>query len=284
EHLVKRLIPNYDLNKQTGFPPSIPIPNLDAARQIVHDINELSLFPQFVNLLVEISYRGWMGKKYDIAYLHDIIREMREHGFVYDVQNKMFVEDHTVRKTRNWGVLREGSEYVLSFLRFDIVSNSELVRKYSTEVVNYTYSDFGEIVKQSIYKRNGRIWTWEGDGGLIAFYFSHRNQMAVLAGMEILHELFLYNKLYCRFEEPLQVRMAVHCGGCEYIDSEEEVKKLDVVRRTIEYESKYTSPNSLTISEIVYNTLDHVVADEFVLQIIPGNIKLYSYCIAGENK
>jgi class 3 adenylate cyclase len=282
EHLVHRLLPNYDLNKRTGFPHSISIPNLDAARQIIYDINESALFPQFVNILVEISNRGWMGKKYDIAYLHYIVKEMREHGFVYDAHNKMFVEDHTVRRTRNWGVLREGHEYVLTFLRFDIVGNSELVRKYSTELINFTYSDFGEIVKQAINPRNGRIWTWEGDGGLIAFYFSHKNQMAVLSGMEILHELFLYNRLQCRLSEPLRVRIAVHCGNCDYSDSEEELKKLDPVRKTIQYESLYTSPNSLTISEVVHTTLDDIVAREFSPIESPEKTKLYSYRFAGE--
>ncbi|RJP24310.1 MAG: hypothetical protein C4529_02895 [Deltaproteobacteria bacterium] len=281
ENLARRLIRTYDLNERTGFPPSIPIPNLDAARQIINDMNDGELFPQFINLLVEISTKGWMGKKYDIAYLKELVKEIKEHGFIYDPENKLFIEDPAVRRTRNWGVLREGQDCIFTFLRFDIVGNSELVRKYPGEVIDATYNDFGDIVKRSLNRRNGRIWSWEGDGGLIAFYFSSKNQMATLCAMEILHELFLYNRLSCRLDEPLLVRMAVHGGNCDYMSSEEEIKKLDPVKKTIEYESKYTAPNTLTVSGVIHATLDDIAAREFTPISSSEKMKLYSYRFAG---
>ena len=281
--LVKRLMRDYDLNARTGFPPSIPIPNIDASRQIVNDLVEGDLFPQFINLLVEISTRGWMGKKYDIAYIRDLVKELVEHGFIYDAENKLFVEDPAVRRTRNWGVLREGQECIFTFLRFDIVGNTEMVRNHPKEVIDATYSDFGDIVKRSVNKRNGRIWSWEGDGGLIAFYFANKNQMATLSAMEILHDLFLYNRLSCRLGSPLKTRIAVHSGNCDYTSLEEDIKKLEPVKKTIEYESKYTAPNSATISGVVHATLEGFVAEMFSPMASASKSKLYSYSLEGAN-
>ncbi len=279
--LVKRLLRNYDLNERTGFPPSIPIPNIDAARQIVNDLNENELFPQFINLLVEISTAGWMGKKYFIAYIRDLVKELVEHGFIYDSTNKLFVEDPAVRRTRNWGVLREGQECIFTFLRFDIVGNTELVRNYPKEVIDATYSDFGDIVKRSINKRNGRVWSWEGDGGLIAFYFSNKNQMATLCAMEILHDLFLYNRLSCRLDSPLKTRIAVHSGNCDYTSVEEDIKKLDPVKKILDYESNHTAPNSVTVSGVVHATLDGIVAQQFTPLGGAAKGKLFSYSLEG---
>lgn len=277
--LIKRLMRDYDLNARTGFPPSIPIPNIDAARQIVNDLVENDLFPQFINLLVEISTKGWMGKTYDIAYIRDLVKDLVEHGFIYDATNKIFVEDPAVRRTRNWGVLREGQECIFSFLRFDIVGNTELVRNYPKDVIDATYSDFGDIVKRAVNRRNGRIWSWEGDGGLIAFYFANKNQMATLSAMEILHELFLYNRLCCRLDSPLKARIAVHGGNCDYTSIEEDIKKLDPVKKTIEYESKHTAPNSVTISGVIHSTLDGIVSEMFAPESGTTKSKLYSYRI-----
>ncbi len=265
EHLVKRLLPNYDLNQRTGFPHSISIPNLDAARQIVYDINDSALFPQFVNILVEISNRGWMGKQYDIAYLHDIVKEMREHGFVYDSHNKLFVEDQSVRRTRNWGVLREGYEYVLTFLRFDIVGNSELVRKYSAEMINYTYSDFGEIVKAAIYSRNGRIWSWEGDGGLVLIPFDGETCEAVLTAVRMQINRTVISIEECRLGLTVSYRIAMHLGNTVYRSRGETGTIIsDSINSLYHLGQKFARPGDLLLTEEMERFIPAGIRDLFV--------------------
>ena len=62
-HLAKRIIPDYDLYKQTGFPESFAIPSIDAAKQIVADIIDSRLFFQFIQNLIKLDQNGFMGKK-----------------------------------------------------------------------------------------------------------------------------------------------------------------------------------------------------------------------------
>ena len=282
EALSKELIHNYDLHQRTGFPVNMPIPNRDAARQIMNDLNNLEIIPHFVSFLININTNGYFGRKVRVAYIREIVKELYEHGFIYDQINKVFVEDPMMRKTRNWGVLRNNDEYIITFLRLDIVGNSELVRKYPEEVIKATYSDLFSIVEQSIEKRNGRIWNWEGDGGLVAFFFANKNLLGTLSAMEILHELFLYNQLLCKLENPLGVRMALHSGFCNYTENIEDLKKNEAVKLIIDIESNYTKPNSLSLSSNVYKALDNELSKHFsIINAERGN-KYYNYHLKWE--
>jgi Na+/H+-translocating membrane pyrophosphatase len=60
------------------------------------------------------------------------------------------------------------------------VKNSKFVRKYTADRIQKTYTDLKDIVDIAIERRNGRVWIWEGVGGLVAFYFSGKNLLAVV--------------------------------------------------------------------------------------------------------
>ncbi|MCP4132231.1 MAG: hypothetical protein GY754_14765 [bacterium] len=274
---IRHIVEDYNLNKRTGYPESVPIPKSEAARQIVLDLKALGLFPHFVTLLVEAQYSGIMGRKYQINYLKQIVMELNECGFIFDQETRMFVEDSSKRVSTNWGVLREGMEYFFTFLRIDIVGNSKLVREYTDDIIQSTYSDLGTIVRNAIIKRDGRIWSWEGDGGLAAFYFGNRNLMSTLSAMDILHGLFMYNQVECKLKNDLEVRLAVHNGPFDFTGNEEDIKKNEAVKQAIEIEAKYTNPNSATISDVVKTTLDSLLTDQFTPITVSKEVTYYNY-------
>jgi class 3 adenylate cyclase len=283
ETLANELFDNYDLHQRTGYPPAVPIPNRDAAKQIASDVAKAGVFHHFINLLILIHTIGWKGRKYPVSYLKQIIKEIHEVGFIYDHENQIFVEDPDVQRTRNWGALIEGEEYYMAFLRLDIVGNSRLVRKYPENVIQATYADLRKIVQAAIDKRNGRIWNWEGDGGMVAFYFSNKNLLAAMSGMEIINEVFIYNHLRCRLEEALEVRIAIHSGLTTYTRDQEELMKTDVIKETIQIEAKHTKPNSVTMSNTVSSQFDSALLGCLVSTQIAPRIKYCSYEVAMEN-
>jgi hypothetical protein len=65
--MAKTLVKGYDFHERTGFPKSIPIPNIDTARQIPQGMNGLDIFPHFVNLLIKIQSEGLKGRKYKVS-------------------------------------------------------------------------------------------------------------------------------------------------------------------------------------------------------------------------
>ena len=281
-HLARDLMGSYNLYERIGLPESLPIAGRIAAAQIMTDIVEQNLFLTLIQKLIDIQYNGYMGKQYTITNLREIIQSISEQGFLFEREHRIFVEDPRVRRTPNWGTLREGEEYLFSFIQLDVAGSSELVRNYPQETVQETYRDLRTIVRNAIDKRNGRTWSINGDGMLIAFHFGDKNLLATLSAMEIVHELFIYNRTGCRLSEPIEVRIAVHSGTCEYSENMEEIKNSETIKRVTEMEGNYTKPGTATISHVVLVTLDTSIAGQFQPIATQGRTEYYSYEIRWE--
>ncbi len=282
--LAKEFFPTYDINVRMGYPPNIPVPARDASYQIASDIKKSNQIPQFVSKLIKVHSQGVMGRKYNVAYLRDIIKELYDAGLIYDKEKEIFIEDSEIQKTKNWGVLRAGDENIFTFIRMDIAGNTKIVRDNPKAAVEKTYSDIREIVQNTVEAANGRIWNWEGDGGLCAFLFGNKNHAAVTCAMQILHQIFIYNHFKCKLSAPVKVRIAVDTGICEYNDLDEDIKKHDTIKKLIELESKFTKPDSITISRFIYSDLDALISREFKIMNAEGQSKLYNYQIALEKQ
>jgi hypothetical protein len=276
-HLAKRIIPGYDIYKESGFPESFAIPSIDAARQIVGDLIDSNLFFQLIQNLIHMNQEGFMGKKIRISYLNDILKEIYSNGYLFDSENQIFVENPKIKKTRNWGALQEGESYTMAFLSIDIIGNTKIVQKYSRSIVQTTYTELNYIVQNAIDKRNGRFWMWEGDGGVIAFFFGKKNEDATLSAMEILNNIYLYNKTICKLSESLQVRIVVHSGVCEYTEQNNYFKKMEVMKTLSEMEKKHGKPESVCISYPVRMMLDGFIANQFVPLGSSSTSKYYRY-------
>jgi len=275
--LARKILPDYDLYQRTGIPRSVAVPNITAARQILKDVIAYQAFLDFVLLLIKTSDQGHMGKRYAIPYLRQIINGVIDLGYVYDSANDMFVENPQLRRTRNWGTLKSGHSYNFTFLRLDIAGNSQLVKDCEDSDIQQSYEELRDIVQQAVKKRNGRIWGWDGDGGLAAFFYGNKNQSAVLTGMEVLHELFLYNYTRNPLSRPLEVRTAVHSGTMDYSESEEDIRSSEVVKQVEELEHDYTKPGELSLSEVVTMMLDHLLLSRLEEKKVRGNRKYYVY-------
>ena len=252
--LAKMCDPYYDLYERTGFPSTIPIPTIDAANQITQDIIREGHLIDFVEHMIDVDTNGLMGKETNFRFLSRIIKELDDFGYTYDEQENAFVEKIDVKKTAYWGVLQEGKTYELTFLMFDIVKNSELVRRYEQEVITQTYRNLRDIFFRNVEKRNGRVWTWEGDGGIAAFYFDNKNVKAVLSGVEIMLDLFFYNILKNPLHDQVKVRIAVHTGPCLFSSHMEKIES-DTLRTLETVSDEFTLPDTMTISPSVYSDM-----------------------------
>jgi len=275
--LLHEILPRYDLRRRLGVRESVAVPTANAARQIVDDVCRAGLFPHFVLTLVRAQGRGRLGRKYRIAHLSSLVHGLQSRGFLYDPENDMFMEDGRVRRTPNWGVLREGGEYPFTFLRFDVSGNSTLVRNHSAGEVGKAYREVFGLLSAAIARRNGRLWSFQGDGGLSAFAFANKDNAAAMCAVESLHELFLFNKYRLALKSPVRMRFAVHAGNAVYSANAESLKKGDTVKETIEIEARHTEPDSVTLSKKVHSSLDRRIADLFAPRKSAFPHALYNY-------
>jgi class 3 adenylate cyclase len=280
---ARAVIPDYDIYERSGFPSNIPIPRADAARHILKDFTREGLFLKLIETLIEMSARGDMGRDVRIPLLPRIVAEAEAQGYRYSAQRGGFVEAAERGRTMGWGTLREGRTYEFALLRVDIAGNSELVRRYPRPLIHATYGNVRDIVARLVEKRDGRIWGWEGDGGLAAFYFEDKTIQAILCGIEIIHELFLYNLLARTLPEPVLTRMAVHAGPCRFYSSAKESVG-DTIRRVELLESRYTRPGCLTVSPGVFTDLGSKLAPLFATVPGPDSSCVFRYGLEWEKK
>ncbi len=281
QKLAGRVIPDYDLHRQSGFPPQIPIPQRDAAQVIARDMVRKGQLLRFAEVLIEVERNGIMGRPLALRFLPRLIDEIQSLGFVFKAEYGQFVEGGQGARTRGWGVLQEGATYEFSFLRMDIAGSTELVRKYPRSEVLRAYGDMKKLLSGIVERRDGRIWHWEGDGGIAAFLFGAKNVQAVLAGMEMLMELFMYNLLHCSFAGDLHVRLAVHTGPCQFLANFKEIRS-DTLHRLEALEGRYAAPDSLILSPGVHSDLGSKLACFFKPVASAERDRLYQYCMGWE--
>ena len=280
---IRTVIPGYDIQQRSGFPPNIPMPRADAARHVLKEVLKENLFLQLVEAMIEMTTRGEMGREVKILLLPRIIAEVENQGYKYSRQKRMFVEAVGKKRTMGWATLRDGGSYEFALLRADIAGNSDLVRRYPREMVNEALASVRAMVTRFVERRDGRIWQWQGDGALAAFYFNDKIVQATLCGMEIIHELFVYNLIARPLPEPLRARLAVHAGPCHFLRSSRQSAD-DTVKHVEVLESTYTPPGPLTVSPNVYTDLGSKLSALFKPVPGPDNSSIFRYGLEWEQK
>ncbi len=263
QRIAMDVIADYDLRARTGFPPNIPLQGQTAASRLVDDIIEEDLVLHFVERLALLDQEGFMGRSYRIGGLREIFKAIGAEGYLWDAETGRFMEDPRIRRTQNWGRLIPGEELRFSLLRVDVVKNSLIVKSHGETAARGAFEDLRAIIAKCAERRSGRMWSWEGDGALAAFLFGHSTTSSVLAGMALLHDLFIYNRAYNRIGESVRIRAAVHTGPIRYVPDVGEILKQETCLEVVESESRWTPPDALSISPAVAGTLDRVLLDRF---------------------
>lgn len=282
-HLVRTYEPTYDLHKRMNIPSNNAIPNRDGAKQVVKDIRDWDYFPSFILQLIDASERGFHGKKYSIPFINDILRQLSEEGLDYDSTTRQFRENPRVCRSHNWGILRTGEVYPFTFVKLDFVQNSSAVRNNPPDLVQKCYQILREEIAEILEYHHGRLWLWEGDGGLISFHYDGRSQSAVITAMEIQHRLFLFNHFRNPLKDPIQLRIALICRQSEYWAGKTQIRQSEAFQAIETLESEWTQPGGITISGEVHSHLDKYLANEFTMLKRDGKGSIYSYQLQWEN-
>ena len=283
EKVARTVIPDYDVHERSGFPSNIAMPRADAAQHILKDFTREGFLLRLLESLIDVASHGIMGREVRIPLLPRLIAEVEAQGYRYSAKKGVFIEAGERERTMGWGTLQEGKTYEFALLRADIAENSRLVRRYPRSRIKDVYGSVKDLVARLVEKRDGRIWSWEGDGGLAAFYFVDKTIQATLCGIEILHELFLFNLLGKALPEPVLVRLAIHAGPCRFVRSARESAG-DTIRRTELLESDYTRPGCLTVSPGIFTDLGSKLSPHFVPVAGPENGTVYRYGLEWERE
>ncbi len=276
-HAASQIIENYDIYERTGCPRNIPLTAQQTARQVIDDCIAFDMFLDLLEYLIILNSRGYMGREFPILYLDEMIKHVNAEGFLYNPETNRFMEDTSKQATMNWGRLHEGSNYSFTFLKIDIVRNSEHVRSNKKADVESAYRHIHAFIANSFLKRDGREWFWEGDGGLIAFFNGDIYNNSVLTGIDIINKLNLYNIFDNKLQKPVALRISCHAGTFPFSSNAAVIRKYDPIREALEIESKHTPENELSVTVNVYPRLDKLLTDSLTSAVQCDKWKLYYY-------
>ena len=102
--------------------------------------------------------------------------------------------------------------------------------------------------------------------------------------MEILHELFMYNRLHNQLDEILHIRIAVHSGPCNFFVSPTDLERNETIITIKDLEQKNTDADSLSISRTVFVMLDPLIARQFTTTMRNNKTECYNYKIRWDAK
>jgi class 3 adenylate cyclase len=273
---AKMTNPDYDLYKSYGLSKGHPISVQEAADRIVGDMVQNGHYIDFVETLVKIEAYGYMGRKFPFRGLDDVINDLRQAGFSHDKTTGQFFEDQNKQITRNWGRLLEGDERHMAVLWLDVAGSTVLVKDNPKTLIDKAYSDLREIVNGAVVSRLGRLWTWEGDGALGVFMLGDYGRSAIFAAMEIINEMYMYNKTDNPLNSPVKLRIAVHSGHIVYSDNAVKSLKADTIQAARNLESSAAAPNSLVVSESLAISQDQALLNIFSdPKVVPNSTDKY---------
>lgn len=175
------------------------------------------------------------------------------------------VPETTLRSPSLELALKPGETYLLSILSVDLVGHSELVARHQDrrQEVRRLLDNFAELVRDCVARQHGAELMWAVDGGLFVFWGEGRSRGAVIAGLQILQELVVFNLDSSR--NPLggiQVRVAAADGPVDFTLPLNQISS-PTINLVSHLEKRATSPGEFCVTESVCRHLDERLARTF---------------------
>ncbi len=263
-----------NLYSLTGYPENANIPRKEASVQILDYFHKINALPIFLSMYMDMSERGYRGEKPIFHNIKLVKKEFEECGYSYNEALKRIVTKDN--DSNDWGYLEDGKTYNFCFVSVDICSNSRLIVTYPQEVVRETYSMFKKFVQNFAKKRDGLVWNWEGDGGIVVFHLGDTVNQAVFFAIDLLESMPIFNATLNYINgEDIRIRAGIHAGSAEFkndtaLINSDSIEKVKVV------EKKMTSPLSISITQSSFSNVNRILRDYFTPQDFNGET-VYKY-------
>jgi class 3 adenylate cyclase len=267
---IRNIDRNLDLYELTGYKKDAPIPRKDAAKEVVDYLVETKRLHKLLDLIIYTSQNGFKGEGVTFFGLKTILKEMEECGYKYrgDLKKVVYIEKN-LEKRNDWGFLEDGKVYNFCFVSVDICGNSKLVREYDSLLIKDTYKNFKKMVCTSVESRKGRIWSWEGDGGLLVFHLDDFVNQSILACVDIVSSMPVFNATSNMLGEDIRIRIGLNAGSAEYKNDTASITS-DSIEETRCIEKKHTEPATISISKHTVQYIDMLLRNNFIFKDING--------------
>ena len=125
------------------------------------------------------------------------------------------------------------------------------------------YFTLWSFLREKLASVDGRIWTWAGDGGLIAFALRDHQARAVRFAIELQSTIPVFNLSASGSSTgDIALRLGIDSGRVKFCIETGTIVS-DVINYAAHLEKSSTLPGTVSISKAVYDTLPSRVASIF---------------------
>jgi class 3 adenylate cyclase len=262
--LGKLILGCFDSNEAAGQRNHISLSARKCAGLLVDYCDHNDEMASLIKLVVEVDDGVVHGRVVRVDGLEEFLAKLIRTGIHYDFKTrKVVVAQRDPGELVNWGCLKEGREYDITLLSLDIVGNSAKVRKLGSRSMEKTYFNLWTFLKEKLASVDGRIWSWAGDGGLIAFALRDHQARAVRFAVEVQSTMPVFNlSASGSTAADLALRIGADAGKVKFSIETGKIVS-DVINYASHLEKKSTSPGMVTISRTVYDALPQRMASIF---------------------
>ena len=256
EALGQMLVPGINIHKLTGKRSNFTLSSRMATQVLVDYLTKTNQLNDFIKLLVEVDEEIVLGKEIRIEGLEYFLQQLTESGLFYNAKKRKIVPlKEDLNEKPDWGALKNGRSYDVTVGSIDIVGSSDLVRKIGRKTMEKFFSFFLACIKERLGNYNGRIWSWAGDGGMLAFAFRQHQDRAARFALEMQRIMPLINSnTRSPIEEDVAIRIGMHCGKVTFMADTGKIIS-DVINMAAHLEKKGTQPGHVSITEALWEKL-----------------------------
>ena len=163
-----------------------------------------------------------------------------------------------------WSEIVEGREYSFIFLYVGVDGSEELKRRYGQEELGRAMATFRAFIERCVKPCEGRMWLWNGFGGVVLFPLGDHNGAPVACAFRIQLLRPFYDVEDCPLPNALSFRMALSLGAMVYREKKTGAILSDALNSVFHLGQKFTEPGRFTLT-----------AD--VLRLAPESLK--DFCV-----
>lgn len=254
EEIGRYLIKNFSSHNICNLDNTVSIAPQKAAAIFVDKCEELNKLKDLLCFTIELDGTTVNGKKIKLVGLENMLFRLYRSGIYYNFDKRKLININIDKEAlANWGSLKDGKKYPIIIASIDICHNSELVQKHGTKVMEKIYYSLWEYLQHKLKYYNGRIWSWAGDGGLLAFKDEGEVDSALLCCLDILFAIPIFNRRHNHpIEDNIQIRLGLDCGKINFFNDTGKIVS-DVINYAAHLEKNKTDSNGISISENIFD-------------------------------
>ena len=264
ESIGKYIYKKYSTHSLENVDEHISISPLNAAKMLVQKCGEDDKLSDLFCFVMSLDGSLLNGKRINFEGMEHLLYRLSSAGIYFDFdKRKLLSSDNDKKLLKNWGSLKEGKEYALTIASIDICDNSSLVRKYKTPVIEEVYYYLWEFIRKKCEHHDGRIWSRNGDGSLLAFRNDKNPVSGIECCMEILFSLPIFNSsISKKIQDEINLRIGIDSGLVKFYNDTGSIIS-DVINYASKLEKKGTCPNGLSVSENAYENISPALKNMF---------------------